>query len=1122
MSENQFHIQSFIHELSAIPMSDLLVTVPENSTKVLCLPSFSEEINRLPASSELRAIVKTAQQYQKEADVQSLCIVHSLLDWKLKGQLISTPLFLIPVDWKWNKMTNELECTPLLERVELNPYIKRLVTQWTDQVMPDFNTESLTDQVNAFAEFSATTALPATINQRFVLGNFHYHRYHLLRELEGILQSSETSELIDELMGNAVSVPTKKSLPSQLLSPADTDQQTVFSAFEQGNVVIQGPPGTGKSQVLTNLIGKLIATEERVLVVSEKKTALEVIYHKLQDAGLMHVAQVVHSQTSNTSFVQQLKKSWLFLEGYTGYHPHSLQLSEQRLAQLQLICDRLNDSTTVGGISVAEYRELAKETPVNSVQFSTDVPSLKEWLEWKKTVIKLGNSLGDFHHLRQFKPAFFETVNGDVLLNQLQADWDQVKSLLDHGTAEELKLVYQSLGRCQLVMNESFKHYFQLIQKPREWKRFEKNRQALIAITQSLEIASREKSIWKYIPSESQLLSWKVASSFWANRSKNRAIRKMLHDTSVSPSIALESWLNFAQLEKEKEALAHYFESLEMSSDLAHLEIGVAFAKRLQTEDGGLLNQLAQWPLKKLKTVLNFQQEITRVVHQLARYFDVPPTTDISDFLAAKKKDFLQLFPHWNLVKELPLAFFRLAHNGSNWQELQAFLLHSNWQLMEARFPELAKYNGDLLQRQLDALLNEGDEEMKSFAHQLVQIQVARFREADNLLRKPIQKCDTSEKERRAVLRKGKAILVKEFAKQRAHKSIRELLESEAREWIQLMVPVWFATPAQVADHFPLRKGVFDTVIFDEASQLILPNALGALYRSNRAVVAGDEHQMSPKSFFGKQWSGHDLLHQANFYYYRTALKHHYRSTSPSLIAFSNRQFYNNELVVYPQPKAEQVLFRHYCEGAQFVNRRNEQEAAQIAAFLPTLNWDETIGIVAFSEEQLRAIWDNCSPEIQLKITEGQENNRVLFKALEQVQGDEVDRLIISLGYAPNAEDQFHLRFGPLNQTDGYKRLNVLVTRAIKRIDFFTSVKAADFGISANESINLLRNYLLLLEQPYQAAVELQFPYFIQPQLTGSNTCTIQAVYAHLTNAADLLTFHRVMKKRGWDLRYEI
>ena len=182
-----------------------------------------------------------------------------------------------------------------------------------------------------------------------------------------------------------------------------------------------------------------------------------------------------------------------------------------------------------------------------------------------------------------------------------------------------------------------------------------------------------------------------------------------------------------------------------------------------------------------------------------------------------------------------------------------------------------------------------------------------------------------------------------------------------------------------------------------------------------------------------------------------------------------------------------------------------------------------SLGIVAFSETQLNCIYENLSPSILPLITDKIESGTLFFKALENVQGEECDHLIISLGYSKNKEGEFQMRFGPLNQKNVSKRLNVLLTRAIKTIDFVASVTSKDFKISENESINLLRLFLIQIEEnKINQKNNFQFPYNLQPiikQKSSYSEVNFSSIYSYISNARELVTFQRVLKNRDWKIK---
>ena len=242
-------------------------------------------------------------------------------------------------------------------------------------------------------------------------------------------------------------------------------------------------------------------------------------------------------------------------------------------------------------------------------------------------------------------------------------------------------------------------------------------------------------------------------------------------------------------------------------------------------------------------------------------------------------------------------------------------------------------------------------------------------------------------------------------------------------------------------------------------------------------------------------------------------------SFSADLISFSNQHFYTNELTAYSQKNAAIPIHHHYIENGKFIDRKNEIEAESVVKRIrEVIKLPGSVGVVAFSEEQLSMIWNLLSSDEKQALNNKIESNEGFFKALENVQGDECDSLIISFGYGKNEEDQFMMRFGPMNRENGRKRLNVLLTRAIKTIDFFCSVTSSDFKLTDNESINLIRKWIAFSES-YKNELRYIFPINEQPLITGKNL-EFRSIHQSISSAKELHTFATVLSARGWNLKF--
>jgi hypothetical protein len=295
--------------------------------------------------------------------------------------------------------------------------------------------------------------------------------------------------------------------------------------------------------------------------------------------------------------------------------------------------------------------------------------------------------------------------------------------------------------------------------------------------------------------------------------------------------------------------------------------------------------------------------------------------------------------------------------------------------------------------------------------------------------------------------------------------------------------PVWMASPETVAQVLP-REAVFDVVIFDEASQCRLEEALPVLTRAHRFVVAGDPRQLPPTRFFetalaasgddeietdqqlfeSQQGEIEDLLAAAlNIEIQECYLDVHYRSRNSDLIEFSNQHFYDARLQAIPSHPSNRTRFSPltlYKAGGTYEKRRNQAEADQVCKIVQDLLKradPPSIGIACFNLSQRDLIVETLEeaamddPAFGKKLAEartrrGAASFEGLFvKNLENVQGDERDHIIISTTYGPDTQGRFYRRFGPVGRAGGGRRLNVLVTRAREEVHLVTSIPDSEY-----------------------------------------------------------------------------
>jgi very-short-patch-repair endonuclease len=323
-------------------------------------------------------------------------------------------------------------------------------------------------------------------------------------------------------------------------------------------------------------------------------------------------------------------------------------------------------------------------------------------------------------------------------------------------------------------------------------------------------------------------------------------------------------------------------------------------------------------------------------------------------------------------------------------------------------------------------------------------------------------------------------LIQNEVNKKTRHVPIRQLIKRAGKS-VAALKPCFLMGPNSVAQYLAPGEIEFDLVIMDEASQIKPQDALGTIARGKQVVVVGDPKQLPPTSFFDKNVDSDDeeamaieqsesILDVSLPMFSARRLRWHYRSRHESLIAFSNKEFYDSNLVVFPSPSSQSDEFGvkfSYIKRGRFVNSRNIEEAQIIArsARKHLLNHaGESLGIVAMNSQQREQI-ERCIEELAKEdalfaeaLSRNQASEEPLFiKNLENVQGDERDVIYISFTYGPqeagaNAMPQ---RFGPINNAAGGRRLNVLFTRSKKRMHIFSSMKEGHIRATDKSSVGV-------------------------------------------------------------------
>ena len=332
-------------------------------------------------------------------------------------------------------------------------------------------------------------------------------------------------------------------------------------------------------------------------------------------------------------------------------------------------------------------------------------------------------------------------------------------------------------------------------------------------------------------------------------------------------------------------------------------------------------------------------------------------------------------------------------------------------------------------------------------------------------------------------------MLQREIQKKRRQLPLRKLF-AQIPSVLQRLKPCIMMSPLSVSTFLQSDEIRFDLVIFDEASQVFPWDAVGAIYRGSQLIVAGDEKQLPPTNFFNRADLESGEEDEADIGDFESilslcksigmpgrSLRWHYRSRREALITFSNRHFYSGDLVTFPSIRdaSNDAVRLEFVPQGRWIERANLPEAERVTDLVIRHLREfsaKSLGIIALNQSQQSAIEDAIYerrrryPEVEAlfhtTLTEP-----LFVKNLENVQGDERDVIILSMGYGYNEAGKFLKNFGPLTKAGGERRLNVAVTRAREEVILVASVKSNDLDLSGSTSLgaNLLKQYLEYAER---------------------------------------------------------
>jgi DNA polymerase III delta prime subunit len=867
-----------------------------------------------------------------------------------------------------------------------------------------------------------------------------------------------------------------------------------------GHVVIQGPPGTGKSQTIANIIAQAVLDRRTVLFVAEKLAALEVVQRRLGSIGLGAACLELHSEKQSKRAVLDELRATLALP--TPPKPER----EALIRRLGALRARLNGhAAAMAGEVGASGRPLhavvgnlvaLRAAEVKAPDFALPAAG------WDATRIAEARAAAEELAARAAEGGW---------AFPLGSPWRGVTKALPPTDQERLLGRLPALIRAIAAGAAALAPVAAALGRPPPGPRAAREVLALSRVVASApahDPAAMAHPAWAADPAPLRALA-RAARDVAAVERDRRLQPGALEVTGIAEARAalaesggILGFLSGAQ--RAAKAVASRV-ATDASDPLPALDAALAGQAALRAlRAGEVLGRGAFGMLwggepAALEALVAWREASgAGAAAALAKRPPAPNEAAVAAALEACE----ELAEATGLTEELPLA--DLAARLGDWAAAPEGLpLWLGWQrtvaeagealaplaerLADGRLaPEAAPQAFDFaLDEALLKAAMRARPELAAFDGGAFDRLVADFAEADRA-RIELTRREAAFAHAEALARvraglPGHELLKGEFEKKRGHLPVRELLLRAPRA-IQAAKPVFMMSPLSVAQFLAPPHGLkpgstFDLLVIDEASQIEPVDALGAIARCRQVVVVGDDRQMPPTRFFQRMTSEEEgeeehgegpvaarevesILGLANARGVpNVMLRWHYRSRHESLIATSNAEFYEGRLLILPSPRARSprlglslVRVDGRWEAGAGVNRVEAEAVAQAVMQHARETPGGSLGVAAFSIRQRDAILDAVealrrgSPETEAFFA-AHEHEPFFVKNLENVQGDERDTILISVGYARGADGKVAMRFGPLSADGGERRLNVLITRAKKRCVVFSGLAADDIDL---------------------------------------------------------------------------
>lgn len=1151
--------------------------------------------------TRLQKIAHKARTIQEETGANNLYLTLGTLVWRLKDRELRSPLILIPITLEPAARKQGLYrialddtgmSTPnfcLLEKLrsEFGVTIPALANPPGDKAGID-----LASTFKGLARSLAEHGLPFHIDQDAHLAVLMFGKFRLWKDLDEHWEKLVEQPLLKHLtytptheFVDPVTETTDQDLDKLAVScpiPADSSQLRAISEIIAGRtVVLEGPPGTGKSQTIANLLARCIAEGKRVLFVAEKRAALDVVRDRIAAMGLADFALDLHDKASRPIEVRRRIQTSMDMQPIADLQGLEAERSVADVAaeSLQRYRDNVHQSN---GASLSLYSARTKllalgEGPLLTIGEDVVRTVTPGRIAAVEDLLRRLPSTADPAYPSPNSPWLFvgtdQPTGIDIPFVQsacLRLD-EAIDALADSATAKALD-VCESPARVQAVVafvSEPTLSRTQLTQvgTPVWDQELHDAQQALAQLTERARALTVTPQFWSAPIEQLTAAATTAAQSGWWGRGKRlRMAAEALTPVVASPvprdRVALPS------LAEQLACLARDARELDgRIRGIAGMTLPLDWTP-LTSEGAVVMSARVEW-LRWLaeQLLVTAPTELTSCLSSL----EALPSTEISKAqqVASAFEDLVsataatpQTIALWLRGRGMRGTWLE-GRNGRECGDPTLYSLKRWVEFREALAP-LLEWGLDDAHTELLTGMVPADTAVTAFSRGMATASVQERRRANGLdhfdssaHEKTISRYVNSTSAVRERLPQVLAVeawqrrsfntnngsgrigeLRRLLNRQRGGLSVREMM-SQYGDLIAQLMPCFLMSPDSLARFLPVGSLDFDLVVFDEASQIRVADAVGAMGRARSVAVVGDSKQMPPTSFAEAAISLNEedaledelgmpvedeesiLTECVQARVKRHWLSWHYRSQHESLIAFSNTHYYEGKLSSFPTPVTKdrdpntnghginlvRVNGRFLRDGRGRAKRTNPVEAEAVVAEIlkrfdaAPAGSTPSLGVVTFNQQQrtlIEQLLRECDDERVHDALNAGNGEGLFVKNLENVQGDERDVILFSVAFSRKDNGVLPLNFGPLNLAGGERRLNVAITRARRQVVLYCSFDPADLRAEETTSMGVkhLKAYLQLAQQGTQ-------------QLTWSAT-RVPHVDRHRDDIAAKL------RERGW------